>query len=167
MKIQEKKGKLNIVDFNEAEAYKIACKIEEDGIHFYQNILGGTKNKYVKEKISYLLEEEKKHLKFFNSCLFKIGQEKGDDFEEDNLFKYLDYGIFKPYQDLKDLGSLIDDINKALDLGILIEDKSIKLYEACKDKVSSSKTKKELGNIIEEEKRHRLLLEEMLNVFKT
>jgi rubrerythrin len=163
MKIKQSNGKLNIVDFNEFEAYKVACKIEEDGISFYKNLCSSIKNKLVKEKLEYLLQEEKKHLKFFDGRLSEIGSEDG--FEEDDLLKYIDYGIFQPYQDMKEMKDLVEDVVRALDLGILMEDKSIKFYQACRDKVSSSKAKAELENIIDEENRHRVLLEEMLDKF--
>ncbi len=39
MKIEEREGKLVIVDFNELEAYKVASKIEKDGIRFYDNLI--------------------------------------------------------------------------------------------------------------------------------
>lgn len=163
MKIEEKNGKLNIIDFNEIEAYKIACKIEEDGISFYQNVLSGMENKSVKEKLEFLLGEEREHLKFFEECLSAQNQRYEDGFEEDNLLKYMDYGIFQPYQDRKGMKDVVDDIEKALDLGILIEDKTIKFYQACRDKVSSLKAKQELQDIIKEESHHRAVLEDMLD----
>ncbi len=66
---------------------------------------------------------------------------------------------------MKEIKDLVDDLEKVLDLGVLIEDKSIKFYQACRDKVSSAKAKSELKNIIDEENRHRVLLEEMLDKF--
>ena len=36
MKIVEQDGKLAITDFNEEEAYEIACNIEKEGIKFYK-----------------------------------------------------------------------------------------------------------------------------------
>ncbi len=39
MKIADQAGKLVITDFNEEEAYKIACNIEREGIRFYKKLM--------------------------------------------------------------------------------------------------------------------------------
>lgn len=162
MKVKERKGKLTIIDFNELEAYKIASKIEQDGIEFYGSLIGSLKDKDVKEKLEILLGEEKRHFAFFQGCLSQVGQKIEDNFEEDDLFRYLDYGIFKPYQNIDQIKEIINDVDKALNLGIIIEDRTIKFYQVCNKQVSSDKTKRELKAIIEEEKRHKSLLESML-----
>lgn len=145
MRIEEKEGNLVITDFNELEAYKIACKIEADGIDFYKS----------KEVFNFLLAEEQKHLKLFNELLFKLKEGREDSFEGDDLLSTIDYGIFMPVKK-------INSPREALQLGIIIEDRSIKFYEFCKDRVSSNTAKKEISNIISEEHKHKELLEEML-----
>ena len=162
MKIEDKNGELIITDFNEAEAYKIASKIEQDGIDFYTKILDEATEPAVKEKISYLLNEEKKHLKFFQERLFEVSEDKADGFEEDNLLGYMEYEVFKPFLDAKDLPENIKDARKALNLGIIAENSSINFYLSLRDKVTSPETKKELFAIIEEEKSHKELFEELL-----
>ena len=163
MKIEEKNGEFIITDFNEAEAYKIASKIEQDGIDFYTKILDEATEPAVKEKISYLLNEEKKHLKFFQERLFEVSEDKADGFEEDNLLGYMEYEVFKPFLDAKDLPENIKDARKALNLGIIAENSSINFYLSLRDKATSSETKDELAVIIEEEKSHRELFEQLLN----
>ena len=162
MKIEEKDDRLVITDFDELEAYKIACKIEKDGIEFYKSLSENTKDKSIEEKLRFLLGEEEKHLKFFSQCLDELRQKKGDGFEEDDLLNYMDYGVFQPFANAKEkVIEKLDDVKKAIHLGILIEDGSIKFYEACKDK-AHPEVKGELENIIEEENKHRSLLEKIM-----
>jgi len=163
MHIEEKDGSLVIVDFNELGAYKIACKIEKDGIDFYKKLSGKITQDKPKEILTFLLNEEKKHIKLFEELLFKMRQKKEDGFEEDDLLGTIDYGIFQPYQDSKELENILDNPKKALKLGLIIEDKSIKFYESCRDHVSVEETKKEISNIIQEERRHKQLLEDIQN----
>jgi len=163
MKIQDEQGKLQIVDFNELEAYKIASKIEKDGISFYRNLVNGIKDKGAREKIQYLLSEEKKHLSFFEDCLSKAGEDTEDGFEDDDLLSYMDYGIFQPYKHINQMKDIIDDVDKALDIGIIVEDRTVKFYQACKDKVTAKAAQKELQNIIDEEEGHKELLLNMLS----
>lgn len=163
MKIQERGDKFVIVDFNELEAYKIATKIEKDGIRFYENLCEGIKDEDVKDKMKLLLQEERKHLNLFEDRLYDVRQRVEDSFEEDDLLSYMEYGIFQPYQSIENMGEKIDDVKKALRLGIIVEEKSIKFYQVCNDNVFSSETKKELQGIIEEEKRHKTLFENMIN----
>lgn len=163
MKIEEKNGEFLITDFNEIEAYKIARKIEEDGIGFYEGILASEKDEGVSGELRFLIQEEKEHLKFFEWCLFEARQKIEDGFEEDDVLNYMNYGIFEPYRHIAGLADKIDDEKKALRLGIAIEEKSIKFYKACRAEVSSPDAKKELSNIIEEEKRHKTRFEDMLS----
>ena len=79
------------------------------------------------------------------------------------MFNYLDYGVFKPYQDLNNMADKISDVKSTLRLGIIIEDKSIKFYQACSQKVASGETKIGLQDIIKEEARHKILLEDLLS----
>ncbi len=162
MRIEEKDGKLIIVDFNELEAYKVASTIEKDGIRFYENLIRKITDESVKESLAFLLEEENKHLAFFQKHLSRIGQTREDGFEEDDLLNYMEYGIFEPYQSMSAMRDIIDDVTKAIDLGIIVEDRTVKFYQACKAHVLSKTTKEELQHIIDEENRHKKLLEGIL-----
>ena len=65
MKIENKNDLLIVTDFDEIEAYIIACKIEADGAHFYKKIYNQVQDEKAKESIGLLLKEEEKHLKLF------------------------------------------------------------------------------------------------------
>ena len=161
MRIEEKGGDLVIVDFNEFEAFKIARRIETDGIHFYQKLLERSSDEKVKETLPFLLDEEKGHQLQFEKLLSELEQKKEDEFEEEGLLSGFDYGIFQPYQDIDQLDKILDTPSKALKLGFIVEDKTIKFYEVCKEHVMSDETKKAFDRIIEEEKKHKSLLEDM------
>jgi rubrerythrin len=161
MRIEEKSGNLVIVDFNEMEAYKIASKIESDGIDFYGSLSGNTDNPKVKQTLQLLLNEENKHLKFFQEQLFAIRGKTIDGFEEDDLLQVIDYKIFMPI-DSKKMKEILKDSKKALQFAIAIEDKSIKFYESCNQQVAAAQAKSEIANIVEEEKKHKKLLQGLL-----
>ncbi len=158
MRIEERNGELTVVDFSEFTAYRIACKIEKDGIKFYRKVSSGLENAEAREMLEFLIEEERKHLKFFEDCLLSAREGGEDDSEDDDLISAVDFGIFQPYQNMADLEKAVKDTRKALQLGMVVENKSIKFYEACLKNVSSPDTRREIGNIIEEEKRHAELL---------
>jgi len=165
MKIEEKGGNFVITDFDEFEVYRIACRIEKDGIDFYRRLSGATGDIKTKEALEFLLSEESKHLGFFEDCLTQMRQ-KGEDPSEDNdLIEAMEYGVFQPYQQMSKLESVVKDPAKAMRLGIAIEDKSIKFYSACREKVSSAETRGGLKKIIEEEEKHRELFTSIVNQF--
>lgn len=162
MKIEEKDGKLVIVDFNQTEAYKIACKVEKDGILFYEKLKGKVKKPEIIETLDFLISEEKKHLKYFEDCLYEAREKQEDYFEDDDLLNYLDFGVFEPYNSIDEMENILSDLDKALRLGIAVEKKSVKFYQLCQENVSSSDAKDGLGRIIKEEERHKELLENIL-----
>lgn len=163
MKIEQKGDEFVITDFDELETYKIAAQIEKGGIEFYENLLESVGDAGIEDKIKFLINEERKHLKFFEGRLYEIGKGKEDGFEEDNLLSYIEYGIFDFYKSIKDMGDVISDVKKAMQLAIFAEEDSVRFYKACGNKVTSPKTKDELQVIIEEEKKHKALFEKLLN----
>jgi rubrerythrin len=162
MKIEERGSELIIVDFDELEAYKIARKIENEGINFYKKLVACVKDESIRKKFQFLMNEEYKHLEFFEERIQMLQGKQGESFEEDDLLTCFDYGIFQPYKDIRDLGSHIDNIKKALRLGLIVEENSVKFFKKCCDGVSSNKAKTELLIIAEEETEHRKLLEKIL-----
>ncbi|MFC1658545.1 ferritin family protein [Candidatus Omnitrophota bacterium] len=162
MRIEEKNGNLTIIDFNEFEADKIACKIEKDGIHFYKKLQGKVKQDEIRQALGFLIKEEEKHLKIFQDSLFALEEKKGVISDEDTLLDAIDYGIYQPYQNLSELENILDKPDKALKLGLVIEEKSINFYKACIQQLSNETVKNEISNIIEEEYRHKQLLEGLL-----
>ena len=155
MRVKEKDGDMIITDFSEIEAYKIACKIESDGLHFYKKLREKVKDEKAKETIDFLLEEEKEHLRIFEKMLFDVREKQEDAFEEDDLLSSMDYGIFKPYENIENLENILNDQKRAINLGLAIEDKCIIFYEACKNMVKDEKTKEAISKIIKDEYKHR------------
>jgi len=162
MKIEEKDGQFIITDFNEKEAYAIACKIEKDGKDFYQKLSDNEQDPGVKEALGFLISDEENHLKFFESALDSLRAQETEDDEEDDLLESLDYGIFKPYDTIEHLEEVVNDFKKALKLGLIVEKKAVEFYEKCKESVTSDLTKRELERIIQEEKKHQQIFENML-----
>lgn len=163
MKIENKNGTLIVTDFDEAESYVVACKIEQDGITFYKKLLEKSKDPKVRGTLDFLLKEEEKHLKLFNLRLYSIRENSDSDYDENDLLTSKDYGIFHPYADYDDLERIVDNVKKAFSLGILVEHNSIEYYTICMENVSKISVKRELANIIEEEKRHKLIFENLLH----
>lgn len=161
MRIKERSGALVVVDFDDLEACKMAVRIEGDGVAFYETLAGRIPDAATRESILSLARQERDHLEFFRGVLEKLRETKEDPFEEDDLASVLDYGIFAPYQDLADA---VKSPRKALTLGILVEERAVQFYEACRDRVASGDTKQTLDRIIAEEQSHARRLKEMRDV---
>jgi rubrerythrin len=116
----------------------------------------------MKEALQFLVGEERRHLKLFEGLLGELRKEAEDAFEEDSLFDSFDYGIFVPYQTMEDLDKVLTSPDKAIRLGVVVEDKSIKFYRSCLKKISAARLKRELTKIIAEETKHKALFEGML-----
>ncbi|MFA5117738.1 MAG: ferritin family protein [Candidatus Omnitrophota bacterium] len=162
MRIQEKNGNFEVVDFDAVEAYKIACKIETDGLEFYAYLLKNVAAEPARKALFYLLKEEQKHLSLFESRLSELRQRTSDLSEDDDLLSSMEYGIFQPYKNIEELALLVRDPAKALRLGLKVEDVSIGFYEACRNNVISPQAKEEISSIIKEEQKHKRLLQEIL-----
>ncbi|MBN1522012.1 MAG: hypothetical protein JW928_05710 [Candidatus Aureabacteria bacterium] len=165
MKIEEKDGALVIVDFNDLEAYKIARKVEKDGIAFYNRLLDLALNEKTRDVLRILLEEEKKHLKFFEDMMFSIREEEWFE-KEDDLLDDLNYGIFPDNMPELEVGQFLDRPEKAVGLGIVMEKRTIEFYQACQERVLNEKAKKEIEKIIEKESEHKNILQGILKDIK-
>jgi rubrerythrin len=161
MKIEEKGSKLVVVDFDEFDAYRISCKIEKDGIRFYRKLSESVNNAEAKNILEFLMDEEKKHLRFFEDCIASLRESGEDESEDDDLISEIDFGVLQPYQGIIELEKAMTDVQKGLRLGIVVEEKSIQFYGACQQEISAADAKMQIGRIIEEEKRHKDLLERM------
>ncbi|MDD4182821.1 MAG: ferritin family protein [Candidatus Omnitrophica bacterium] len=162
MKIKNENNKLVVTDFDEIEAYIIACKVEEDGMHFYKKLRDAEKSPEILKAIDFLIKEEQKHWKTFNSRLYELRENSDNDYDENDLLTSVDYGIFKPYEDTEGLEKAINNEKRALSLGLIIENKSIEYYTVLSENISEEKAKSEIAKIIKEEKHHKELLEGLL-----
>ena len=95
MRIEELDGKLEVVDFNEFQAYRIACTIEKDGVQFYEKLLSKIERPELKETFEYLIREEKEHVKFFEGLMNQI-----DDGNEQKQIVHCAKIFYKLYGDI-------------------------------------------------------------------
>jgi len=163
VKIDYNKGQIEISDFNSLEAYKIARKMEKDGIDFYQKLQAQNFSPEVSRALGFLLQEEKRHLKLFEDKIFELQKDSADGFEEEALVDFIDSKVFAPFDSLKNLDKYLTEKAKALKLGVAIEKNSVGFYQACLNNLSTSAAKKDLEFLIKEENAHLAILENLLN----
>ena len=149
MKVRDNGEEIQIYDFNAVEAYRIARKLEKEGIGFYKKLIGAVKDPKVKEVLIYLLDEERDHLQLFEKMLEREDPEALDERGE-NILDILDTKVFH----LPKNGELATDFDKALQLGITIEKRSLAFFLEMLKYIESEEGKKGLKKIIEEEKQH-------------
>jgi len=104
---------------------------------------------------------------FFQKRLEAIRQEKEDVCQDKDLSASVDFGIFQPFKRIDEVEKMVADIEKALSFGVVIEDKSIEFYAACRRHIVSQDTKDELSYIIKEEMRHKEKLIQLMRQQKS
>ncbi len=163
MKVEKKEDKYIITDFDEFQAYKIASKVERDGMNFYTYLSINSDKQEIKEIFQFLADQERRHLRLFKG--FLDGLQSDDQYVAQdsgllNTFNLMDTGIFKPLHVLEKEAKGMDAAH-CIQLALEAEIGSINFYLACLENVPA-KTEKELLNIIEEEKKHKSMLEDAL-----
>jgi rubrerythrin len=149
MKIKTAGEEIKIYDFNVLEAFKIARKLEREGISFYKKLAGDAKDPRVKEVLLYLLDEEEEHLQFFEKMVEGEDPDGLDDSGED-VTDIVESGVFA----LPDNKDLTADMDKALELGITIERRSLAFYLELLKHTESDEGKNALKKVIGEEEKH-------------
>ena len=149
MKIKGIGEEIQIYDFNAKEAFKVAHRLESEGISFYKKILDTANDPKVKEVLNYLLEEEKDHLQLFEKMIEGEDPEPLDDTGED-ILDIVGTGVFTLPKDEE----IPADFDKAIQLGINIEKRSLAFYLEVAKHTESKEGKSALKKIIEEERKH-------------
>ena len=164
MKINiDKAGKITIGDFSAVQAYKIAVKMERDGIVYYRGLLEAVKDQEVKKELDFLIKEEEAHLNSFEALLSKAKGEAGDPFEEDDVVDYIKSRVFDA--SLKEAKlSQLEHRHTALEEAMNMERRSIVFYEACLSGSKDEKAKPAFRAIIEEEKKHLSKFAQLLRI---
>lgn len=149
MKVKNTGDGVQIYDFNIVETLKIARKLEKEGIRFYETLLGETANPTVKEVLSYLLEEEKDHLRLFETLLEREDPEALED-DGEEILDSVDDGVFVLPQN----EAWASDFDAAMQVGIAIEKRSLAFYLEVMKYAESEEGKTVLKKIIAEERKH-------------
>lgn len=149
MKVRESERGIQIYDFTAVEAYKIARVIEREGIRFYRRLLDTTDDTKAQEVLGSLRNAEEDHLALFERLLTNAAGEAGDG-DEDGLLDVVDAGIFS----VPDSALAVADFNQALQLGIIIEKRSLAFYLEVEKHTESSEGKDALRKVIAEERQH-------------
>ncbi len=161
MRMEEKNGNIFLYDFNEIEAYKIACKVEKDGLGIYNYFLRKVKDASLQDMFTFLSKQEEEHYKYFRKRLDELLKDKNasETNKLDQIISLLDVKIFPSYSEVVEKANKIKDEKELLNLAINVENKSINFYTACLGNEKEENVKKELKKIITEETKHKLLLE--------
>lgn len=147
-------GEVLLSDFNALQAYKIARKLEKDGIDFYSKVLETSGDKELNSAIKYLIESEKDHLSFFQARISQLQAEAVDGFEEEDVTDFIDSSIFRP-EELAQRESIdFAEPESALNYGVIVETKSVSFYSAMLENVTDEAAREAVQAIIAEEKKH-------------
>jgi rubrerythrin len=149
MKIRDTGSGIQLYDFTAAEAYRIARKIEHEGIRFYQMLMDKAADSGVKQLVTSLRDAEAEHLRIFEQLLEGAGGKPGQ-WEDDDLLDSVDDAIFS----ITENQVAAADFDQALQLGIIIEKRSLAFYLEVEKHTQSSEGKGALRKIIDEERRH-------------
>ena len=159
----DKSGKLTISDFSSIQAYKIAVKMESDGIDFYRDLLRQVRDVETQHEIEFLIEQEKSHLEIFQGLLNRVKQAQDDAFEEDDIVEYIKSRIFDVSQE-KEKAQKMEHRHTALEEALDMERRSIVFYDGCLAQAKESQAKEAFKKIIEEEKKHLSKFSDLLRI---
>ena len=150
--------------FSIREIFDLAIRIEKNGAEFYRDALSEVSDPSLVSLLQYLVDEEIEHREWFAQKKGKI-KTNPDDHVLDEAGSTLLQNIMGDQKfALNELElSKIYGIKALLKHAIEFEKDTVLFFELIKSLVDDSETKKQLKEIIEEEKRHIQLLEKFVD----
>ena len=141
--------------------FEIAKQIEKNGEKFYRELATKTTNTGLKSIFTSLAEDETKHYIAF------VNMEQNHDYE------LMDTNILKDakavFQNMKEQAELLSDETPQEEVYLVAlenEHKSIKTYSELLKKISLDNQQEVIKKIIEEEKKHVFLIENIIEFIK-
>ena len=154
MQFGEHNGKLELRDFNPAEALRIAMYVEEEGARFYKELTSRTQDKQIRNELRFLWNEEESHRSNFEKLLRKW--DPGYDTShknEDGLALLVSQGIFGPIKKLRTEDILCNNA-EALRFGIVIKKRMISYFYGLLEDTKDPDARRVVEDIIKQEERH-------------
>jgi rubrerythrin len=162
MKVDFSGDEIRIYDFNELEAYRVARKLEQDGIYYYSRMMEEVLKPKIREVVEMLLGDERRHLRLFEEKVVELSRAGGDADDEETLPEIVDSHVMDILKDSARVADILCNPQEALRLGIAVENRSIAFYGAILEKTHDDSGSKAIQELIQEEKDHLEKLEGML-----
>lgn len=137
--------------------YEFAMNMELDGKKYYEELMNKAQDKGLKSIFQMLANDEEEHHRIIN----KMKEAKDTGNASDTLKNA--NNIFTEMLDSDKKFDLTASAIEAYNYALELEDKSIKLYEEHAAKVESLREKNIFKMLVEEEKKHKLIIENILN----
>lgn len=154
MRVQiDKTGNIKIFDFNPVQAYKVAVRMEDESIRFYNDLSGKVRDPEARKDVEFLAGQERDHLKTFQSLLIYVKKGESDGFEEDDLAESISSNIFDTSKE-KESAEKMDHRHTGFEEAMNMERRSIVFYEGCRENSTTPKARGAFEKIIREERKH-------------
>ncbi|MCU0589655.1 MAG: ferritin family protein [Syntrophobacteraceae bacterium] len=157
-----------IFNFNAAEVFRVAIKIEENGKRFYEDALRVIDDPSVKKLFQELASQEVEHKKHFEDLRARLpAQPQGSDvwFPENEMEAYLkmmaDQHVFTSDASLESALAQLKGVKDALKMAIEFEKDSVIFFLSMQEATDNKKDQEMIGLLVKEEQGHlrRLALE--------
>ncbi|MGR3219462.1 MAG: hypothetical protein ACUZ8H_06545 [Candidatus Anammoxibacter sp.] len=156
MKFDMVGGEIKIYDFNALQALKIGRRLEVEGIDFYNKVLlcGIVVDATIKDGIEFLIQEEKRHLALLETKIEEITEGEEDGFEEEDLEDFLNTNVFSDINNLKDKNGSFGNLQKTIEFGLEIENRSIMFYKALLVHIDDKSGREIVEELVSQESDH-------------
>ena len=162
MKVDFSGDEMKIYDFDELEAFRIARKIEADGIYYYSRMLDEMLKPQIIETVELLLHDERNHLTLFDGKVEDLSRMRNVIDEGETLADIVDSKVFDILQDSELVADVLCTPQEAIRLGVEVEKRSIMFYNQILKNIQDKTGKAALETIIKEEQDHLKKLESLL-----
>ncbi len=147
----------NLAEFPVEDLYSMAAIIEQGGVDFYARTAEMSTNQRVRNEIQFLRDEEARHRDFFLQVLHGRGASQ-KSVVDTGLETILNREFLEPMDRLFTSHDL-EDTDKILLFGLVLEQKTIDFYTELKKIKTSTGEIADLNQIISEEEAHKRKLE--------
>ena len=150
-----------------SKAIRLAIKLEEDGIDFYQKASEKTSHPFGKKMFLSFAEDEKRHLTVLKEILADLRFSDFSRFFEEKRPREKIKTVFGEVKnEIKERIAANPDELEVLKIGMDMESKSVDFYQGALGKTQDSHQKDFFRRLIEEEKEHYQLLQNTYSYLK-
>lgn len=150
--------------FNDVEAAKIACTMERNGLAFYTKMAAKTKDPNVRRMFEQLAADEKEHVALFDELQQKLLDEPRSQsyLDHEDLDAYMkrlvETHVFADAGGVARLADQAESDIEALAVGMRAERDTMLFYQEIAGLTDSKAAREAFQKIIDEERRHLVLL---------